>query len=152
MNDSCLYKIDREFRFSKKAPKKLLESVFYGAFISYELLRDDAGQSVVVKNKTIMAVESFEGREETIMRGSMLSNGKSCVVVMNKLSKSDMDSVVLNADFLQLLHSNNVELLAVEEGVFLDNADEFIKKAKKLKIILMSFYKEEVYKLMGKGN
>lgn len=152
MPEEYLFKIDKNFRSGKKAGKKIIIDISYGAHISYALERNDAGQTVVVKNKTIMAVESFEGKYETIKRGSSLSNGKSCVVIMNKLSVSDKDRVVVNAELLNLLADNKVEALALEENIFIENIENFKKQAAKQKIILLSFSKDDVLNLMGKGN
>lgn len=152
MPKEYLFKIDKNFRSGKKASKKIIIDMLYGAYISYSLERNDAGQTVVVKNKTIMAVESFEGRYEVITRGSSLSNGKSCVVIMNKLSVSDKDMVVLNTDLLNLLADNKVEALAMEEDVYIENIDVFKKQAVKQKIALLSFSKDDVLNFMGKGN
>lgn len=152
MPEDFLYKVDKNFRYGRKAGKKIINNISYGAYISYALERDDAGQSVVVKNRTIMAVESFEGREETIKRGCSLSNGKACVIIMNKLSISDSDRVVINKEILSLLAFNKVEALALEENIFIENIDEFKKQAAKLKIILLSFSKDSVLNYMDKGN
>ena len=147
-----IYKIDKNFTATKKIPQKLIQNIMYGAYISYALDREDAGQTVVVKNKTIMAVESFEGRYETILRGSSLSNGKSCVVIMNKLSIDEKESVVIDTEFLIFLKEHNVDLLAFEENVFIEEKEKFINIAKKLKISLLFFNKENVLKAMNKGN
>lgn len=152
MPEDYLYQIDKTFRCGKKAGKKVMNNISYGAYISYALERDDAGQSVVVTNRTIMAVESFEGREDTIKRGSGLSNGKSCVVIMNKLSVSDSEKVIINLDFLSLLSACKVEALALEENIFIENIEDFKKQAAKFKIIMLSFSKDDVLNYMGKGH
>ena len=41
---------------------------------------------------------------------------------MNKLSVSDKDRVVVNAELLNLLADNKVEALALEENIFIDKA------------------------------
>ena len=40
----------------------------------------DIGQTVVVKNKAVMAVEAIEGTDACIRRGGELGRGKSVVV------------------------------------------------------------------------
>ena len=49
----------------------------------------DIGQTVVVKNRAIMAVEAIEGTDECILRGGRLSNGGAIVV---KVSKPKQDN------------------------------------------------------------
>ena len=48
----------------------------------------DIGQTVVIKEGTILAVEAFEGTDETIRRAGRLG-GRGCVVV--KVAKQDHD-------------------------------------------------------------
>lgn len=138
--------------YSKKKPSiHINNDISYGAFISYAIDRDDSGQCVVVKNRTIMAVQSFEGRNENIERGCNLSHNKACIVIMNKLSHGDSDKVVINSDILLLLKEHKAQALALEENVYIENLDEFIKNANKLKIVIMAFNKDDIMDFMSKG-
>lgn len=53
-----------------------------------EIARLDIGQSVVVKNGTVLSVEAFEGTDETMKRGGELAKGGAMLV---KVSKPDQD-------------------------------------------------------------
>jgi len=61
----------------------------YGWSLAKEIGRLDIGQCVVVKDRTVLAVESIEGTDETIRRGG-LHGGKGAVVV--KVSKPQQDA------------------------------------------------------------
>ncbi|MEM7385144.1 MAG: UDP-2,3-diacylglucosamine diphosphatase LpxI [Verrucomicrobiota bacterium] len=60
----------------------------YGFGIAKEVSRLDIGQTVVVKNGTVLAVEAFEGTNEAMKRGGKLGKGKA---VMVKVSKPRQD-------------------------------------------------------------
>ncbi len=128
----------------RKASKNIMADISYGTYISNALKRMDCGQSVVIKNKTIMAVESSEGRLENIIRGCSLSNGHACIVIMNKLSESDNSKVVINIDLLKTLKEQKVSALAVEEGVYAEKMEDIIKYADNNKIILLAFNKNDI--------
>jgi hypothetical protein len=48
----------------------------------------EIGQTIVVKNKTVVAVEAIEGTDKALERGCELSRGK-CVAI--KVSRTDQD-------------------------------------------------------------
>ncbi len=61
----------------------------FGFNIAKEIGRLDIGQTVVVKNRAVMAVEAIEGTDECILRGGRLANGGAVVV---KVSKPQQDN------------------------------------------------------------
>ncbi len=69
------------------APKNLFD-LRCGHDIAKEVSRLDIGQTVLVKNGTVLAVEGFEGTNECIKRGGALARGDA---VMVKVSKPDQD-------------------------------------------------------------
>ncbi len=128
----------------KKVSKKLMEDISYGVYISYALNRNDCGQSIVVKNKTIMAVESSEGRIANIKRGCELSNNKAVIIITNKLSQDDRDKVIISMDILQLINKYKVSAIALEEGVYLSHIDELSAYAVKNNILLLSYNQYDI--------
>jgi len=56
--------------------------------IAKEIARLDIGQTVIVKNGTVVAVEAFEGTNEAIKRGGALAREDA---VMIKVAKPDQD-------------------------------------------------------------
>lgn len=61
----------------------------YGFRIAKELGRLDIGQTVVIKNRAVMALEAIEGTDECIKRGGKLANGGA---VVTKVSKPNQDN------------------------------------------------------------
>ena len=61
----------------------------FGMRIAKELGRLDIGQTVVVKNRAVMALEAIEGTDACIMRGGKLANGGA---VIAKVSKPNQDN------------------------------------------------------------
>ena len=61
----------------------------FGFMVAKELGRLDIGQTVVVKNRAVMALEAIEGTDECIKRGGKLANGGA---VVTKVSKPNQDN------------------------------------------------------------
>ena len=71
-----------------KVKDKVLGDAEFGLRIAKEMSRLDVGQTVVVKNGTVLAVEAFEGTNEAIQRGGVLGKGGATVA---KVSKPNQD-------------------------------------------------------------
>jgi DUF1009 family protein len=89
----------------------------YGFEIAKEISRLDIGQTVVVRNGTVLAVEAFEGTNEAIRRGGAL--GKRGTVVV-KVSKSNQDLrfdvPVIGCETLEVASAAGVSIIAIEAG------------------------------------
>jgi DUF1009 family protein len=60
----------------------------YGMGVAREIARQDIGQTVVIKDRMILAVEAIEGTDEAVRRGVKLARGP---VVVCKVSKPNQD-------------------------------------------------------------
>ena len=69
--------------------KEQMKDMEFGFRIAKELGRLDIGQTVVVKNMAVMALEAIEGTDACIARGGKLANGGAVVV---KVAKPEQDS------------------------------------------------------------
>ena len=65
-----------------------LEDIEFGFQVAKEIGRLDIGQTVVVKNKAVMAVEAIEGTDACILRGGTLGKG----VIVAKTAKPAQDN------------------------------------------------------------
>src|SRR5256714_10354102 len=72
----------------RKLTHRQEEDVAFGFEIAREVSRLDIGQTVIVKNGTVLAVEGFEGTNEAIKRGGLLG-GKNAIMV--KVAKPNQD-------------------------------------------------------------
>lgn len=100
-----------------KLGKRALETVLFGHGIAKEVSRLDIGQTVIVKNGTVLAVEGFEGTNETIKRGGMLGRGNACMVKVSK-PNHDMrfDVPVIGTKTLETAGKAGIKIIALEAG------------------------------------
>ena len=93
------------------------EDVDLGWKIAKEIARLDIGQTVIVKNGTVVAVEALEGTNETIKRGGRLSRKGALVV---KVAKPDQDMrvdvPVIGVETILIATDVKVRAIAVEAG------------------------------------
>ena len=75
--------------FGPKLKERGLEDAAFGMRIAKETSRLDIGQSVVVREGTVLAVEAFEGTDKCVRRGGELGKGKKVKLV--KVSKPNQD-------------------------------------------------------------
>jgi len=113
------------------------EDVTYGFKIAKEISRLEIGQSVVVKNGTVLAVEGFEGTDACLKRGGELAgtDGGGVAVKVAK-EKHDMrfDIPCLGTTTVEICREAKISVLAFEAGktLILDQPDveQFAKKNK----------------------
>jgi len=96
---------------------RLLDDISYGLGIAKEVSRLDIGQTVVVRNGTVLAVEGFDGTDATIRRGGELGKGKAVVVKVSK-PRQDMrfDVPVVGPRTLETAAAARVTAIAMEAG------------------------------------
>ena len=77
----------------------------------------DSGQTIVVKNGTVLAVEAFEGTNEAIRRGGSLGKKNAIVIKVTKPAQ-DMrfDVPVIGRETLQVASEAKIRAIAVEAG------------------------------------
>jgi DUF1009 family protein len=93
------------------------DDVRYGFEIAKESSRLDIGQTVVVKNGTVLAVEAFEGTNAAIRRGGELGRKDSVVVKVSKPNQDfRFDVPVIGPLTLECAREARIRVLAVEAG------------------------------------
>ncbi len=101
----------------RKPNKEERTDIDCGWKIAKELGRLDIGHCVVVRNKTILAVEAIEGTDRTILRGGELARENAVVV---KISKPDQDLrfdlPAVGVKTIETMLSVNASALAIESG------------------------------------
>ncbi len=103
---------------TKKSPdKKQQEDIEFGKNIAKALADLEIGQSVVVKDKAVAALEAVEGTDRAIRRGAELAGAGTVVVKMSKTNQ-DMrfDIPVIGASTVKTLIEAKAAVLAVEAG------------------------------------
>ncbi len=91
--------------------------VTFGFEIAKQLSALDVGQTIVVKNGTVLAVEAFEGTNEAIRRGGSLGKKNAIVVKVTKPNQ-DMrfDVPVIGTETVRMAAEAKVRAIAVEAG------------------------------------
>ena len=97
---------------------KELEDAAYGFRIAKETSRLDIGQTVVVRDGTVLAVEAFEGTNAAIKRGGELGRGKNVKVVKVTKPKQDFrfDVPVVGPETIQTCAEAGVSAVVIEAG------------------------------------
>ena len=94
-----------------------LSDIAHGAVVVRDMGRHDVGQTVLVKDGMVLAVEAFEGTNAAIKRGGKLG-GKGAVVVKGAREGHDMrfDIPVVGLKTLKVMKSSGVTALAFQAG------------------------------------
>jgi len=107
------------FQLGPKLSAGQKEDVDFGFRIARETSRLEIGQTVVVKNGVVLAVEGFEGTDQCLTRGGKLA-GKDGGAVAVKVAKlnHDMrfDIPCMGAQTLETCAASGVAVLALEAG------------------------------------
>ena len=101
----------------RKPNKSEMADVRFGWRIVKEIGGLDIGQSVVVRDGSVMAVEAIDGTDATIRRGGKLGKEKTVVVKASKPNQ-DMrfDVPAVGPETIKTMSSVGASVLAVEAG------------------------------------
>lgn len=101
---------------TKRAPNKHeLADIEYGLHIALELARLDLGQTIVVKNQAVVALEAMEGTDATIRRAAELVRGRPLTVVKVAKPNQDLrfDVPVIGLNTIETLRAANVSAMSL---------------------------------------
>lgn len=101
----------------RKLTRREEEDVAFGFEIAREVSRLDIGQTVIVRNGTVLAVEGFEGTNETIKRGGALG-GRNAIMVKVAKPNQDMrfDVPVIGVETIGIAIEAHLRVIAMETG------------------------------------
>ena len=123
-----------------KPTKEQMDDVNYGFWLAKEMGKIDVGQSVVIKDKMIMAVEAIEGTDSCIKRGAKLAK-RGAVIVKVAKPKQDkrFDIPAIGMKTLRTMRCKRASLIAVEanETIIVDQ-EKVIKYADEHNIVIMA--------------
>ncbi len=93
------------------------DDVRYGFHIAKESARLDIGQTVVVKNGTVLAVEAFEGTNAALKRGGELGRKDAIMVKVSKPNQDfRFDVPVIGPLTLEAARDARIRAIGVEAG------------------------------------
>lgn len=126
---------------TKKRPSRSeREDIDFGWKIAKELGRLDIGQCVIVRRKTVLALEAIDGTDETILRGGRLAKEKAVVVKVCKPNQ-DMrfDVPSIGPGTIESMAAVKANVLAIEAGkTLIFDQEETIEYADKHGIVIIS--------------
>ncbi|MGC2063864.1 MAG: UDP-2,3-diacylglucosamine diphosphatase LpxI [Thermodesulfovibrionales bacterium] len=125
----------------KKPSEDDYRDIAFGWKIAKEIGRLDIGQTVVVKNQAVMAIEAIEGTDEAVRRGGSLAVEGAVVIKISK-PQQDMrfDVPVVGTETLRSMAAVKAKVLAIEaEKSILLNRDQFIQEANRHGIIVVGY-------------
>ncbi|WP_461829827.1 LpxI family protein [Aquifex sp.] len=126
-----------EGRINNVSPDKgTLENALWGFPIAKELASLDIGQTVVVKDEAVVAVEAMEGTQETIKRAGRLA-GKGTIVIKVARKNQDfrIDVPTVGEETLKVMKEAGAKALFLEAGkVYIVRKERFKELANRFKI------------------
>lgn len=117
----------------RKPAKEEWKDIEYGFKIAKKIGELDIGQTVVVKERSVIAVEAIEGTDETILRAGKFVKNSVVVKVSKPQQDLKLDPPAAGMDTIITMGKAGAKVLALEAGkTFLierakviDKADEF---------------------------
>jgi len=114
--------------------------VDFGWKMAKEIARLDIGQTAIVKNGTVVAVEAFEGTNDAIRRGGALARKDAIMVKVTKPNQ-DMrfDVPVIGVETIRIAADARLRVIAIEAGkTLLLERDAIVDLAERAKISVVA--------------
>lgn len=129
----------------KKPDKKQWEDIRFGWSMARQIGKLDIGQCVIVRDRSVLAVEAIEGTDAAIRRGGKLA-GSGAVVV--KLKKPDQDFrfdlPATGEKTIQTIDEVKGAVLAVEAGQsLLFDREAMIRAADKAGVVVVGLTEDD---------
>lgn len=116
------------------------EDAKYGFWVAKAMGEIDIGQTVVIKDKMVMAVEAIEGTDKCIERGCKIAK-KNAVIVKTSKPKQDtrFDVPAFGLATLKTMKKHKASVIAVEAGkTIMVDAQKTIEYADANNIVVMA--------------
>ena len=122
--------------YGPRVKPRVEDDLRYGHEIAKEVSRLDIGQTVVVKNGTVLAVEGFEGTNECIKRGGALGRGDAVMVKVSKPGQDlRFDVPVVGPITIETAAASHIRIIGIEAGqTILLERERVAELAAKLKV------------------
>ncbi len=123
----------------KKPNQEQIADIKFGWRIAREMGRLDIGQCVVVRQRTVLAVEAIEGTDAAIRRGGSLGGGQAVVVKIKKPGQDfRFDLPAIGTKTINTMREVKAVVLAVEAGqALLFDRQETVRQAQKAGIVMV---------------
>ncbi len=107
-------------------------NVDYGRPIAFRIASMDIGQTIVVRDQAVVAVEAMEGTDSVIRRAGNLANKKGLTVIKVSKPKQDrrFDMPVIGLDTIRVMADSGATALAVDaQRTIVFDKEELVKAA-----------------------
>ncbi len=122
------------------------EDVDYGRPIAHRIAMMDIGQTIIVRDKAVVAVEAMEGTDAAIRRAASLADSQKLTVVKVSKPKQDMrfDVPVVGISTLETMAECGATALALDANrTLIFDREKFIALADKNSIAVVGFPAQE---------
>jgi len=116
------------------------ENINYGKKLAKRLADLDVGQTVIVKDKTVLAIEGIEGTDEAIKRSGKFG-GKDAIIVKVSRPKQDMrfDVPTIGPETIDSIIESEGRVLAIEaKSTIVVDKEDLIEKANRAGISVVA--------------
>ena len=120
-------------------PQSELDDVEFGFPIAKYMADKEIGQTIIVKNKTVIAVEGVEGTDQTIERGCRLGK-ENCIAIKVSRTNQDFryDCPGIGPKTIEFLAKGKASLLAIEaDNIMLVEKEKVLKHADEVGIAII---------------
>jgi len=122
----------------RKPAKEEWKDIEYGFKIAKKIGELDIGQTVVVKERSVIAVEAIEGTDETILRAGKFVKNSVVVKVSKPQQDLKLDPPAAGMDTIITMEKAGAKVLALEAGkTFLIERAKVIEKADEFNITVV---------------
>ena len=128
----------------KKPTAEQIEDIKFGWRTARAVGALDIGQCVVVRNRSVLAVEAIEGTDAAIKRGGSLGREKAVVVKVKKPNQDfRFDLPAIGLTTIHSMKEVNAAVLAVEAGqALLFDREAVVREADRAGIIVLGIVEE----------
>ncbi|MFO7820085.1 MAG: UDP-2,3-diacylglucosamine diphosphatase LpxI [Halanaerobacter sp.] len=130
--------VDEGLLTNLELSREVEKDMDYGFKMAKEIGKLDIGQTVVVKDQAVMAVEAIEGTDEAILRGGKLGQGE---VVAAKVAKPQQDLrfdiPTIGLETIENLIEVDAQGLVIEaDKTFIVKQDQVVAKAEEAGVVI----------------
>ncbi|MGM0437593.1 MAG: LpxI family protein [Bacillota bacterium] len=121
-----------------KIDKKILSEMEFAFLNAIEIGKLDIGQTLLTKDKSVVAVEAMEGTDKTILRTGKIA-GKGAVMAKVAKENQDLrfDIPTVGLKTIENLKKIEAKALVIEANkTFIIDKEKFLQKAEKAKIVV----------------
>lgn len=106
------------------------EDIIFGMHIVEKIAELDISQTIVLKDRAILAVEAIEGTTEAIRRGTSISKGAVIVKTSKRNQDPRFDIATVGIETIKVMTEGKASCLAIKAGrTFLVDKEETVRMA-----------------------